>query len=247
MVRYKKNFLKEVVVRIDFPVPLRAIRVRVNQKFIREIIKYYPIQEPIKVIKDALRLLSEPAKNRTGEKRTNWFFHSRNRGEKLCINDTCMFIDVSKYESFAKLRSHFVSALESLFSNYSDVSISRFGLRYTNYIEGNELDPTDWKGYLNPELLSIFEIADSREAISRAFHVLDMNYDDMSLRFQYGMHNPDYPAPIRKKLFVLDFDAYIEAALGKEEVLHNLDTFHGKIESYFERCILEKGRKVLNE
>ena len=247
MVRSKRNFLKQVITRIDFAVPLRSMRTRINQRFIRARIKHYPIQEPIKMIKDASRLLSEPAKIRTMEKRTDWFFHSRNREEKLCINDTCMFIDVGKYESFLKLQSHFVSVLESLFNNYKNVSISRFGLRYINHIEENELDPTDWNGYLNSDLLSIFEFADSREAISRAFHILDMNYDDMNLTFQYGMHNPDYPAPIRKKLFVLDFDAYIEAALTKEEVLRNLDIFHGKIESYFERCFLEKGRKVLNE
>lgn len=245
MARYKKNFLTQVIVRIDFPFPLAGIRSRLNQDFVKKIIRFYPIQEPPKVIGISFQL-GKGRREKTKRERTNWFFYSKNREEKLCISETYMYIDVHEYKSFKELHSHFIYALESLFASYRNVSVNRLGLRYINHIERNEVNPTDWKGYLNTDLLSIFKVADSKEATSRAFHMLEMNYDNMNLRFQYGMPNPDYPAPIRKKVFVLDFDAYLRSDQNKDEIIQNLDSFHRKIESYFERSILKKTREMLN-
>ncbi len=59
------------------------------------------------------------------------------------------------------------------------------------------------------------------------------------------MHNPDYPANIVKKIFILDYDAYCEGAQEKNEILKNLDKFHLKIQQLFEYCIQDELRKVM--
>jgi uncharacterized protein (TIGR04255 family) len=126
-----------------------------------------------------------------------------------------------------------------------DFDVSRFGLRYFNNIELTDPRLTDWDAYLDKNLLSIFNLADDRTKISRAFHNLELNFGDMNLTFLYGMHNPDYPAPIKQKTFVLDFDAYILKSQDKDEVVSNLEVMHERIQSMFEKNITEQLREIM--
>jgi uncharacterized protein (TIGR04255 family) len=114
-----------------------------------------------------------------------------------------------------------------------------------NKVELKETHPTEWGKYLNENLLGIFKLADDAKTIARAFHILDFNYGDSNLRFQYGMPNADYPAPIRRKSFVLDFDAYCTLVLSQEEIGTYLDRFHDKIKVAFEQVITDDLRKKL--
>ena len=75
---------------------------------------------------------------------------------------------------------------------------------------------------------------------------MDFSYDDeQRMRFQYGMPNPDYPAPIKKKHFILDFDAYAEMLIDISELGDTLDTFHDRINSAFEQVIKDGLRKKM--
>jgi uncharacterized protein (TIGR04255 family) len=60
------------------------------------------------------------------------------------------------------------------------------------------------------------------------------------------MHNPDYPSPIKKKSFILDYDAYIVGLLTKAEINRNLEILHDEIEKMFELSITEKLRGMMN-
>ena len=98
---------------------------------------------------------------------------------------------------------------------------------------------------MDRKLLAIFSFPDDPKTISRAFHNLVLNYGDMSVRFQYGMHNPDFPVPIRKKVFILDYDAYYEGPQSFEDVKLNIDKFHERVESLFEASISNKLRDLM--
>jgi uncharacterized protein (TIGR04255 family) len=62
------------------------------------------------------------------------------------------------------------------------------------------------------------------------------------MRFQYGMHNPDYPAPIKKKIFILDYDAYCNGILTKNDIFKYLPIFHEEVQKLFENSISDKLR-----
>jgi uncharacterized protein (TIGR04255 family) len=72
-----------------------------------------------------------------------------------------------------------------------------------------------------------------------------MNYGTMILTFKYGMHNPDFPAPIRKKIFVLDYDAYYQGLQEMSDILRNTAEFHDRIEKLFESSISPKLRAIM--
>jgi uncharacterized protein (TIGR04255 family) len=85
-----------------------------------------------------------------------------------------------------------------------------------------------------------------RPALSRVFHNLELSLDAFNLVYRLGMHNPDYPARIRQKVFVLDLDAYTQSLVNIKDVAHLLDDFHGAIQRYFERSITDNFRRVMN-
>ena len=68
-----------------------------------------------------------------------------------------------------------------------------------------------------------------------------------NLRFNFGIHNPDYPAIIKQKVFILDIDVYHNGIQNKEDIISNSKVFHDKIQEFFEFSITEEFRsKYLN-
>jgi len=59
------------------------------------------------------------------------------------------------------------------------------------------------------------------------------------------MHNPDFPAPIKKKIFILDYDAYYDGFVERTEVETRLTLFHDKIQDLFEWSIQPKLREIM--
>jgi uncharacterized protein (TIGR04255 family) len=60
------------------------------------------------------------------------------------------------------------------------------------------------------------------------------------------MPNPDYPARIRQKVFVLDLDAYTHSLVYITDVGRLLDDFHAAVQRYFEQSITENLRRLMN-
>ena len=128
---------------------------------------------------------------------------------------------------------------------FPERQIARLGLRYINQVDIKEGAPTDWAEYLAPELCAIVNLADDVSKVSRAFHVLDFNYGGASLRFQFGISNPDHPAPIRRKSYILDYDVYTNVLLERHEVAEYLSAFHDKVNASFEQVITDKLRGLM--
>ena len=168
-----------------------------------------------------------------------------NREKQLKIAPEFMYIEYSKYELYDKLHDDFFSVLDALYDAYPELHVKRLGLRYIDNIEIPNENPFDWNNYLRPELYSILNLADDKKTISRAFHVLEFNYGDYLLRFQFGMFNPDHPAPIKKKSYILDHDMYIMKILEKSEIEKTLNLFHDKAITSFEEVIKDDLRKIM--
>jgi uncharacterized protein (TIGR04255 family) len=66
------------------------------------------------------------------------------------------------------------------------------------------------------------------------------------LKLQYGNHNPDFPAPIKKPVFTLDIDGVANGSQDKTELLQNLDSIHARIQDLFERSITDTLRGTMN-
>lgn len=215
--------------------------------------KLFPLSEPMPVSHSEIDFSADGAKVTKVEQGTDWRFYGINKEKTLVIaregrhrEKTAITIDYSKYESFDSLKEEFISIFNIFLDTFPESQIGRVGLRYINNINIDEKNPLSWRNYINTNLLNSFKFIDDKKSISRVFSDLEMKYDTMSIKFQYGMHNPDYPSPIRKKIFILDYDIYYHGLCDKNDVLGMINTYHDTVISLFESSIKERLRDKMN-
>ena len=244
---YKTNFLTNVIVRVDFPNPL-PVHENLPSTLSETILNLFPISEPKKLKGQTFKFDGTKIQMEGIEKSTEWNYFGKNREKQLVLNSEFMFISQKKYETFTRLNSEFITIIEKLYENYPDLQINRFGLRYINEISLlNQTEPLNWNKYLNDNLLTLFDIAEDKSKIAKCFNNIIFNFEDFIVNFNYGMHNPDFPTPIRKKIFILDYDAYVTTLQDLSDIQENIIQFHDKIEYFFENHIKEGLRVILRD
>lgn len=244
---YEKPFLKEVIVRIDYASPIPAIGKAVPLGIATAALQRFPILEERKAL--AQELMLSPAEIRhKREEYSEWNYYGRDRQKRLMITPSFLVITYSKYTSFEDLQSDFISVTTELFKHYTDIRAARLGLRYINHIDEHDHDPLQWDDLVDPRLLGLFKrFNDESSIVNRIFHIVEFKYeDDIQMKFQFGVPNPDFPAPIRAPLFVLDIDAYYDGPQTIDEIRSNLVICHERIQDLFEKSITDRLRGLMN-
>jgi len=244
---YKRNFLTEVIARLDLVSPIESLGDELPKRIAAESLRDFPISEPRPMKTRQVRISEREVESKLKEF-TEWNFWGREREKRLTLGPQTFLISYGRYQRYETLRTEFENIAKVFFENYSEAQPNRLGLRYINEIKLGDGDPLQWEDYISKELLGMFSFRAEGAEVARIFHNLELVYgaSDFNLRFQFGMHNPDYPAPIRQRVFVLDFDAYCEGLLETQIVPTLLDKYHVAIQSLFERSITEKTRNELN-
>jgi uncharacterized protein (TIGR04255 family) len=243
---YKRNFLTEVIARLDFVSPVAGITAELPKTLSDGLLTHFPIAEPKKMFSQTIQVLPTPVTSPPKEEFTQWNFFGMRREKRVVLTPSFLFVSFRTYETYEKLREEFLAILKPFFQEFPVAQPSRMGLRYINNLELPQENPLKWDKYINRRLLSLFSFTIREAEPARVFHNLEVAYPDFNLRFQFGMHNPDYPAPIRQPVFVLDFDAYHKGLIAPPEVEGLLDKFHGAVQSLFEKSITAGLREVLN-
>jgi len=253
MAQYSKNYLTHVIIKVDFN-NILPIDDNLPKEILDVAQKTFPLLEPIQVARSKVEISADAVNVIKEGQGIDWRFYGVNKEKTFVIareglhrEKTTITIDHSKYESFDSLKDEFFTILNKFFEIYPDTQIGRVGLRYINNINIDESRPLSWVKYINPPLLSNLKFVDDKKSISRVFSNLEMKYDDMSIKFQYGMHNPDYPSPIRKKIFILDYDVYYSGICDKSDVSDMIDKYHDRIISLYESSIKDGLRDKMNE
>jgi uncharacterized protein (TIGR04255 family) len=243
---YEKTFLKEVVVRVDFVSPLTGIANTLPKDVSTAALSGFPIDEPKPAFTQAVSISKDDVST-TRQDFTEWNFHGLHRDKRLVISPLFVLMVHNRYERFEFFRDEFCQVIDSLFNSLPNAQASRIGLRFINQIDVSAADPLKWRRYVSSELLGVLNYRVPGAKPSRLFSSLEFAFDTFSLRFQYGIHNPDYPAPITQRQFTLDFDAYYRGLVDPHDIRTNLDTFHSQIQRLFERSITQKLRGLMRD
>lgn len=241
---YKKPFLKDVILRLDFGSKVEAFSRALPQKVATAALQRFPLFEPQKTQTQEIMFSAMALQTKT-EDTMQWVYHGRNREKTLTITPEMFLIRNQSYESFENFHGDFDHVLNVLFEAQKDLSVGRVGLRYINILDTPGDDPLAWADYVNEDMLGIIDMHKDVKALSRAFHIVEFNYDGQNVKFQFGIANPDYPAPIKRRQFVLDIDSYFTGALTQEDVARSVDAAHEKIQSLFEESITERTRAIM--
>lgn len=243
---YKHNYLASVIARIDLLLPNPNLSNGLPKDVLDKINEYFPIPEPKTKIQQELQLSTRMIKRDT-QKIVEWNFHGNEREKTFTVVPNAIFAKWTKYKSYEDFKNEFTQIAIMFFKHYKESHLNRIGIRAINEINITDDNPLDWKKYINNLLLHHFEFGPDIASFSRVFHNIEYNYKDYNFRFQFGMHNPDYPSIITKKIFILDFDAYYRGLFDPTQINDYCDKFHDKIQEYFELCITDELRTKMND
>ncbi|GIU30688.1 TIGR04255 family protein [Shewanella sp. MBTL60-007] len=240
---YTNPFLKEVIFRVDFPTPLTNISEAVSPAVLRAIFENFPISEP-QVLQAQELQISGSSVTTSSQEIKKWVYHGREREKSISLESQSITMAIKRYTTYANAFEEFQKVLGALFNENKDLFASRIGVRYINSLELNEPSPLTWGEYIHEDILGIVSFH-AAENISRVFHVLEYNFDGQSLKYQFGLPNPDYPAVIKQKQFILDLDSYFTGAYDEREIVECINKCHFKIQELFEKSITEKTRDLM--
>jgi uncharacterized protein (TIGR04255 family) len=244
-IRYNTNFLTEVIARIDLVQAIPGLNQSLPKSLETAVTLRFPISEPQKIIAKGLQISSAGVKQFEGEG-LQWHFFGKERKQKLSIDPDSLIFVHSSYETFEMFTEGFLEVVRAFFAAYPDAVARRFGLRYINNVRIPEKGLFEWNDYIHEDLLGLFRFYPEHSRIVRAFNNLELNFGDLRVRFQFGMHNPDYPAPIRANHFILDLDGYVEGTQPPDHIKMHLLDAHTHVQQLFEQSITGKMREVLN-
>jgi len=245
-ISYRKPFLKEVIIKFDFSSPITELAKSLPPKISHSALTKFPISEPKKTHSSELMISPTEVKQKT-EESMEWTFHGKEREKTLVIGPAAFVVMVRKYTTYEMMKTDMQNTIKTVFDSFPDIKISRIGLRYVNVIEVTGEDPLAWDSYINEKILGIIDFHESKEYLSRAFHILVYNFDGQSLKCQFGIVNPDYPAVIKRKQFILDLDSFYHGAFDLTETLNNLDKSHERIQEFFEKSITDETRTLMKQ
>lgn len=254
MSSYTNHFLTNVILRIDFVPGEGQLKKELNNAVKEKCIKHFPIVEEKKIEIQEFRITNNPDLQNTiinTESAIEWHFFGKNREKELCITSSYIYIESKAYSSFTEFKNPFWEVLSQLLTTYPELKLNRVGLRYIDKISliGDKTQRKTWlaywQKYISAPLIQGLAFADDDASISRQMNSVDMNYGDHMLRFQYGIHNEDYPAPNKKRVFILDTDVYSVGLFSLDDIEAYLETFHEKAKAWFERAIKDALRKKM--
>ncbi len=243
--RYKKNFLSNVIFKLDFPTlsDYGFEKIKEFQKSIKK--EFQILEEKSGVMIEHELKGTEPIEYKT-TKLVKRVFFNKTKTRIVSFESNNIIVEFKEYTHFKEYFKIINLVINSLFPLYPSIVSTRLGLRYINQINLDEKFPFEWDNLLNKSLLDSMNFISDKKDMSRYITLIELNKEDYRLRFQYGIANSLYPNPIIKKEFVLDYDCFtFESLEKKEEILDKVKEFNEVISNMFEKSIEDGLRKVM--
>lgn len=244
--KYKTNFLKNVILRLDFD----KIELGKLKPFLE---KYKTTFPDIEEKKGEQGLINFNFKTKELQQDlapiSTWVLYNSGKTKKIQIEPNSLIIEYLSYSDSTELLSDTSIAAEFI-KEFKIKTINRLGLRYVNEIKIDNGDVLDWGDYINDDLLGSINFSQKNTlGLTRAMSILSFKKDFGNINFNFGMWNSSYPNIISEKTFILDIDAYSKFPLDTEDIKLDeiIKEFNHGIESIFENSIKDNLRSILNE
>lgn len=245
---YKKNFLTKVIFRIDFN-QIARLQAEKKPEFSERIKEKYPFIQGRPTTQISFTLSQSGSGIDQQDTGMAWDHRSEEKSKKIITltpNSLSMDYGKDQYDHYPAFREEVKYVCDNLLSTYKVEEILRIGLRFINGITLAEGNPLDWDGFINAKLAtsSVAGLLQGMRLI-RSMHQLHALYDDISVLFNYGIFNPDFPNPVARKQFILDYDCYIAGGLPSSDILNRLDDLNQVAENMFENSIETELRNIM--
>lgn len=234
--KYKKNFLKNVIFRIDFIENIDKITPESSSK-IKEI---FPIYEEIVNVKRNI-MINETQDSIKKEKTVLYRFHKKDKSAFIEILDNSILISYNTYINFSAMKNDIDGTIK-IVNDIENFNISRIGLRYINIFELEQIGHIDWKDYIESKYLIDY---DFEIPLIQTISVLNLKADEYMVKIQHGVFNPNFPNEAIKENYIIDIDLFSNEISKFSEIDTSILAWNNIIQGIFEKFITEKTRKEL--
>lgn len=245
--KYRKNFLSQVVLRLDF-LQVPGIAGERRPELANLLSEQFPQVTPLQLAQ--IQFSIGPEQSAIDRKLTGYRWRmSSSDGNKL-VDLTSDYISLTNlnrsFTNFDNFHAEFVRVYDLFEDQYKVPEFTRVGLRYINEVEIGEGSALNWKGLLSNEVIqATFTTIPKEFKLSRAMHHFVASKDDVTLVTNFGLYNQDFPAPVVRKQFVLDFDCYITGVVANDAMLNRINELNKICEVSFETSIDNKLRELM--
>lgn len=223
----RKSSLTKVIFRLDF-----QKEISFSKEFIDELGSSIKDSYPeLKTDERVLFSLTIESSGKTTKEKRDKIYRLTNKdtGNTIVLEPDSLAVDLSTYSRFSDLQSLVGELIRKVGPQIGEMKLRRIGLRYINEIKMPEGHPLDWTEFINENLVSNLRFVEKRNDLSRAMTVLEFAGEEFRMRFQYGLFNSEYPNPIAKREFVLDYDCYLQEEFLLSDVSNYVSRFHAEI------------------
>ncbi len=242
---YKKNYIKEVIARLDFLNNQSDFEKGLPIEFLEKIKSRFPIAETSSGVVNNIQV-SDTEVVKSQEKYTEWIFHGINREKSIKVSPKYIVVSLNKYYNNDDFLNDFTAPINLLLKEPS-IQIQRTGIRFINVFDDFINEYSDISNYFAPMISASFNSLYKSESCSRNLLITEYLLNDIKMRMQSGIFNQNYPSIVTKKDFIIDIDAFIDFPHIISDVSGFLNTIHTHIQDLFESCITDKLRSKLDE
>ena len=255
-VKYQKNFIQQVIFRIDFLEFVKSAEI-FDKNILDDILSHFPFSRINQVVKfnnidiniNATSPISPPNISTQYEEGIQREFTMENEANRLILSNKFLIVDFRKYTTFEEMHNSFKKTIDVIFEK-NKITVTRTGIRYINIF-----DPTKMKiqkNFFSGVIASAFSTALSSELINahlvRSITLAEYVVNEMRLNFRYGVYNKAYPNPVKSTDFVLDFDCFTTEPFHlPDEINKTIILGHDSIQSLFEDSISDKLREIMKD
>lgn len=250
-IKYDHAFLHQVILRVDFIQFLETKKLFSDDMEIA-ILKQFPMRGIDKKVSfDAINVeinANKMSVNNARKETIEGIQREYNKGKnKVILSNKSLIYDIKEYDKFEIHYRNFTDILQALFRNWN-ITSSRIGIRYINIYETDRIKlrknmfSQEISATLNAKALA----SDEELLLTRALCLNEYQISNMHLNFRYGLYNPDYPNPLSKGNFSLDYDCFTTEPMDSmDAILQCVIRGHDAIQSLFESSITDNMRKIL--
>ncbi|MCX5709659.1 MAG: TIGR04255 family protein [Candidatus Omnitrophica bacterium] len=241
---YKKNFLTNVICRIDFaPIAEHALKQNADN-FTAKVSGVFPKRE----VNNLVEYKATVNKAQMIDERKEYpiyIFFDENKTKKISLTFNHISIEFFKYQHFTEFDTITKKVIASFIELYKPSKYNRLGLRYINQIRLETGNPFEWGRHIDSSLTYVVnKFLDNKEDVSRAMSQVVINHDDYKVNFTYGFINSEFPAKIRRKEFILDFDFFTQD-FNESNVFDCIERFNDEADGLFEKSIKDGLREIM--
>lgn len=239
--KYRRNFLKEVVLEFRFPTMLEFGERRPPAAFVAALRKDYPTV-------DLQRQLTLTLAGESAGSVNKHVFLSKKPGWTVSLTESSFSIETSRYQGYADLKSRAMHVFGIASKIVDSDFFTRVGLRYVNKIvDGTR--PEKAGGWVNDELLAPVRSNMFRGVTDYAGR-LELSVEDGGVVLQHGIRSKERrPDQKREDVwpdYVIDVDVFRNLVLAKD-FASTLDRMHGQAFEIFDWAIGPAAREYLTK